>query len=123
MNNFLHQTVEDQELYRSPQVNPARAYLSEHFDDEPAFKKRWVKSEAKKQGVDETIAKYDGKWEVCLTEFALLCFADRLIYFGVWIVKIILFQQKVQILNDTKCKVLTFCTFCLTTCISKIKAI
>lgn len=39
-------------------------YLAEHFDDEAAFKKKWVKSEAKKQGVDENIAKYDGKWDV-----------------------------------------------------------
>lgn len=59
---FLCKTVEE---YLSPQINPSEAYFAEHFDDPEAFNSRWVKSEAKKQGVDENIAKYDGKWEVC----------------------------------------------------------
>lgn len=54
----------EEEQYQSPDIDPKKFYLAEHFDDEAAFKKRWIKSEAKKQGVDETIAKYDGKWEV-----------------------------------------------------------
>ncbi|XP_052737908.1 calnexin isoform X2 [Bicyclus anynana] len=58
------ETVEEEEEYESPQADPKRVYLSEHFDDEAAFKKKWIKSEAKKQGVDENIAKYDGKWEI-----------------------------------------------------------
>ncbi|CAH0759455.1 unnamed protein product [Diatraea saccharalis] len=56
--------TEEDEKYISPQVNPKKVYLAEHFDDEAAFKKKWVKSEAKKQGVDENIAKYDGRWEI-----------------------------------------------------------
>lgn len=71
MPSFL-QTVEEEEEYQSPQVDPKTVYISEHFDDEAAFKKKWIKSEAKKQGVDENIAKYDGKWEVSLTKFFLL---------------------------------------------------
>ncbi|KPJ01047.1 Calnexin [Papilio xuthus] len=58
------ETVEETEQYHSPSINSKNVYLSEHFDDEVAFKKKWIKSEAKKQGVDENIAKYDGKWEI-----------------------------------------------------------
>ncbi|KPJ16233.1 Calmegin [Papilio machaon] len=58
------ETVEETEQYHSPNINSKNVYLSEHFDDEVAFKKKWIKSEAKKQGVDENIAKYDGKWEI-----------------------------------------------------------
>ncbi|CAH2062768.1 unnamed protein product, partial [Iphiclides podalirius] len=57
------ETIEE-EQYHSPQINSKSIYFAEHFDDEAAFKKKWVKSEAKKQGVDEAIAKYDGKWEI-----------------------------------------------------------
>ncbi|XP_064481946.1 calnexin-like [Ornithodoros turicata] len=39
-------------------------YIAEHFDDLDAFKERWVTSEATKDGAEENIAKYDGKWEV-----------------------------------------------------------
>ncbi|XP_050362590.1 calnexin-like isoform X1 [Nymphalis io] len=56
------ETVEDN--YQSPKIDSKSIYLSEHFDDVTAFKKKWIQSEAKKQGVDENIAKYDGKWEV-----------------------------------------------------------
>lgn len=55
---------DDTAQYKSPVVDEKNVYLSEHFDDLNAFKKNWVKSEAKKQGVDENIAKYDGVWEV-----------------------------------------------------------
>ncbi|KOB68799.1 Calnexin, partial [Operophtera brumata] len=54
---------EEVEEYTSPEI-PKRVYFAEHFDDSKAFGKKWVKSEAKKQGVDEDIAKYDGKWEL-----------------------------------------------------------
>ncbi|XP_075544785.1 calmegin-like isoform X1 [Dermacentor variabilis] len=40
------------------------AHIAEHFDDVDAFKERWVVSEAKKDGAEESVAKYDGKWEV-----------------------------------------------------------
>ncbi|XP_047545424.1 calnexin-like isoform X1 [Vanessa atalanta] len=56
------ETIEDN--YQSPKIDSKSIYLAEHFDDVTAFKKKWIKSEAKKQGVDENIAKYDGKWEV-----------------------------------------------------------
>ncbi|XP_037297107.1 calnexin isoform X2 [Manduca sexta] len=56
--------IDEDDQYHSPQVSGARVYLAEHFDDENAFKKKWIKSEAKKQGVDENIAKYDGRWEI-----------------------------------------------------------
>lgn len=58
------ETVEEENVYHSPTISPETVYLAENFDDEAAFKKKWVKSEAKKQGVDENIAKYDGKWEI-----------------------------------------------------------
>uniref|UniRef100_A0A2A4K368 Calnexin n=1 Tax=Heliothis virescens TaxID=7102 RepID=A0A2A4K368_HELVI len=58
------ETVEEENQYVSPKISPEKVYLAEHFDDEASFKKKWVKSEAKKQGVDENIAKYDGKWEI-----------------------------------------------------------
>ncbi|CAB3235664.1 unnamed protein product [Arctia plantaginis] len=58
------ETVEDVEEYHTPELGPGKSHLVEHFDDINSFKKKWVKSEAKKQGVDENIAKYDGKWEV-----------------------------------------------------------
>lgn len=45
--------------YTSPST-PANAYIAEHFDDDERFSKRWIKSEAKKEDTDDTIAKYDG---------------------------------------------------------------
>nr|XP_023022911.1 calmegin-like [Leptinotarsa decemlineata] len=51
--------------YESPTVlDPRKVYFAEHFDDVPQFEKRWMKSQAKKEGIDEDIAKYDGVWEV-----------------------------------------------------------
>lgn len=61
---MFHQNVEEPELYQRPEISRDKVHLAEHFDDIAAFNKRWVKSEAKKQGVDENIAKYDGKWDV-----------------------------------------------------------
>lgn len=46
--------------YVSP-VPIGHHYFAENFDDPQAFKKKWVLSEAKKDGIDEDIAKYDGK--------------------------------------------------------------
>ncbi|XP_042207234.1 calnexin-like [Homarus americanus] len=50
-------------IYATPKVI-ASAYLMETFDDVGAFENAWVKSQAKKDGVDEDIAKYDGVWAV-----------------------------------------------------------
>lgn len=45
--------------YRSPQPS-GFVHLAENFDDANKFDKTWVKSEAKKNAIDEEIAKYDG---------------------------------------------------------------
>ncbi|KAF0301673.1 Calnexin [Amphibalanus amphitrite] len=49
--------------YASPTV-PRDAFFAEHFDDPAAFERRWVRSQAKKDGADDEIAKYDGEWEI-----------------------------------------------------------
>lgn len=55
------ETVDDVQ-YITPSVPPGHnVYFTEHFDSVDHFKKKWVKSEAKKDGIDEEIAKYDGK--------------------------------------------------------------
>ncbi|KAJ8926429.1 hypothetical protein NQ314_021217 [Rhamnusium bicolor] len=49
--------------YESPKVtDPKVVYFAEHFDDPARFDRRWIKSEAKKEGIEEEIAKYDGIW-------------------------------------------------------------
>lgn len=68
--------MEEEDQYNSPSINSKGVYLAEHFDDENSFKKKWVKSEAKKQGVDENIAKYDGKWEVLTTTSICTLWSD-----------------------------------------------
>lgn len=51
--------------YESPvAIDQNRVYLADHFDDAAEFSKRWIKSKAKKEGIAEDIAKYDGIWEV-----------------------------------------------------------
>ncbi|XP_055939197.1 calnexin-like [Argiope bruennichi] len=56
--------VEIEEIpYSTPQPI-GNAYIAEHFDDREAFDKKWISSEAKKEGTEESIAKYDGKWSV-----------------------------------------------------------
>ncbi|XP_011137857.1 calnexin isoform X2 [Harpegnathos saltator] len=47
--------------YKSPEPS-GFAYLAEHFDSKERFKNTWVLSEAKKDDIDEDIAKYDGSW-------------------------------------------------------------
>jgi len=49
--------------YVSP-VAKGDVYIAEHFDDEEEFEAKWVRSQAKKDGADDEIAKYDGKWAV-----------------------------------------------------------
>ncbi|KAF7991457.1 hypothetical protein HCN44_008769 [Aphidius gifuensis] len=49
--------------YTSP-ILSGFAYLAEHFDDQDSFSRNWIKSEAKKEGIDEEIAKYDGTWAI-----------------------------------------------------------
>ncbi|XP_077293782.1 calnexin-like isoform X2 [Arctopsyche grandis] len=50
--------------YTSPIVTPNKFYFAEHFDDIDKFKQKWIVSQAKKDGADEQIAKYDGEWQV-----------------------------------------------------------
>lgn len=50
-------------VYATPKMLPD-VYLMETFDDMAMVEKIWVRSQAKKEGVDEDIAKYDGIWSV-----------------------------------------------------------
>ncbi|KAL1506401.1 hypothetical protein ABEB36_005771 [Hypothenemus hampei] len=51
--------------YESPTpLDASKVYFTEHFDDPDVFHKKWVRSEAKKDGIDEDIAKYDGQWSI-----------------------------------------------------------
>lgn len=45
--------------YKSPKPS-GFAYLAEDFDSEERFRNSWIASEAKKEDIDEDIAKYDG---------------------------------------------------------------
>lgn len=48
--------------YQSPFADPAKYHLAEHFDDLQRFADKWIKSTAKKDDIDDEIAKYDGVW-------------------------------------------------------------
>nr|XP_053654544.1 calnexin-like isoform X2 [Cherax quadricarinatus] len=50
-------------IYATPKMIEG-VYLMETFDDVATFEDAWVKSQAKKDGVDENIAKYDGVWSI-----------------------------------------------------------
>lgn len=60
------QNVASETGYKTPELS-GFAHLVETFDDEEAFKKTWVLSEAKKDSIDEDIAKYDGPPYVAFT--------------------------------------------------------
>ncbi|KAK2720199.1 hypothetical protein QYM36_004182 [Artemia franciscana] len=49
--------------YVSPEPD-GDVYLAEHFDNPEAIGTKWVKSQAKKEGTDESLAKYDGLWAI-----------------------------------------------------------
>ncbi|XP_003746903.1 calnexin [Galendromus occidentalis] len=49
--------------YKSP-IPAGHAFLAEHFDAPQNFEERWIRSEARKEDVEEDIAKYDGQFEV-----------------------------------------------------------
>ncbi|XP_078683407.1 calnexin-like isoform X1 [Branchiostoma floridae x Branchiostoma belcheri] len=57
------QPEEVKPLY-SPPTATGETFFTDHFTSEESFKQKWVLSEAKKEGVAEDIAKYDGKWAV-----------------------------------------------------------
>ena len=50
----------DEIVYVSP-TPKGHIYFAEHFDSPEEFEAKWVRSQAKKDGADEEIAKYDGK--------------------------------------------------------------
>ncbi|KAI0216388.1 Calnexin [Lamellibrachia satsuma] len=52
-----------QAIYKKPIVL-GKAHLAEPFDNADDFKEKWVKSEAKKDGVEDNIARYDGEWKL-----------------------------------------------------------
>jgi len=58
------ETKEEQFKYVKPEIGDLAHNLAESFHNLEDFKQSWVLSEAKKDGVDETISKYDGKWLV-----------------------------------------------------------
>lgn len=49
--------------YQKPEVQ-GFAYIAETFDSQKEFDEQWILSQAKKDGVDAAISKYDGKWRV-----------------------------------------------------------
>lgn len=57
--------VEDQTIhYESPYPSPGKFHFAENFDKEEYFTRRWIKSTAKKDDIEESLAKYDGVWSV-----------------------------------------------------------
>ncbi len=57
----MKEEIINEVVYVSPRPSGPVNFF-EHFDDEDSFKTTWVKSSAKKEGVDEDIAKYDGRF-------------------------------------------------------------
>lgn len=57
-------------VYKSPTVT-GFAYLAEHFDDHERFGSVWVQSAAKKEEIDEDIAKYDGNTRLLFHHFVI----------------------------------------------------
>lgn len=57
---FQQEEEEEFEVVYSTPRQIENAYLMETFDDIAAFESTWVKSKARKEGVDDDIAKYDG---------------------------------------------------------------
>ena len=49
--------------YFSPDDN-VDFYFMDHFDQASTIGSKWTRSQAKKEGAEDSIAKYDGQWEV-----------------------------------------------------------
>lgn len=58
----VEEAEETEDVVYSTPRQIENAYVMETFDDLIAFEKKWIKSQAKKEGVDEDIAKYNGVW-------------------------------------------------------------
>lgn len=67
--NHFQESIENEVKYETPK-HPSNAFGFEHFDDQATFTKNWIKSQAKKDDVDENIAKYDGKIYYYLFDWA-----------------------------------------------------
>ncbi|XP_025086244.1 LOW QUALITY PROTEIN: calnexin-like [Pomacea canaliculata] len=61
--SVIQEPPREKPKYKRP-VPKAPVFFHEPFHSKEDFVKRWVLSQAKKDGADESIAKYDGKWEV-----------------------------------------------------------
>lgn len=62
---FAKDEVEEEQVIKYTRPNEdGMAYFAEPFHSVEEFETRWKSSAAKKDGVDESIAKYDGKWSV-----------------------------------------------------------
>lgn len=57
------EVVKEKAKYEPPKM-PSPAHFAEPFNSKATFKKKWTLSKAKKDDTDETIAKYDGQWDV-----------------------------------------------------------
>lgn len=55
--------VQEKKQYEPPKLQE-KPHLAEPFLDKISHKKRWTLSQAKKDNIDEEIAKYDGKWSL-----------------------------------------------------------
>jgi hypothetical protein len=49
--------------YLSPDSHPDH-FFADHFDEAGTLGSKWIRSQAKKEGADAAIAKYDGEWAV-----------------------------------------------------------
>jgi len=60
-----HEDVSGSEdvAYVTPHVNP-KVYFADHFDHTERFAQKWIKSSAKKDGVEAGIDQFNGEWSV-----------------------------------------------------------
>ena len=58
--------------YQHPFVDRSSHHFIEMFDDTKRAEDVWVKSEARKDDVDEDLAKYDGRWKIHVPDSAAL---------------------------------------------------
>ena len=49
--------------YFTPDSHPDH-FFADHFDEAATLGSKWIKSQAKKDGADAAIAKYDGEWSI-----------------------------------------------------------
>jgi len=78
--------VEAEEIIYSSPIPKGPVYFAEHFDVPDEFEAKWVRSQAKKEEVDEDIAKYDGKSKNVLVIF-ISFILYKLFILGKWAVE------------------------------------